>query len=162
MIWIVLAVLFIIFSIIIKKFFRNAGSSFDASSYRKKERIMNESEQALFINLQKVLGDKYIILSKVRIEDFVEVENRLGKSKRVSSRNRIKSKHIDFLICDQATTKPLLAIELDGKSHNNLKRQERDRFVNELYRAIDLPVEHINVGGNFLELAQELSNKLRN
>lgn len=162
MIWIVLVVLFIIFSIIIKKFFRNAGSSFDASSYRKKERIMNESEQALFINLQKVLGDKYIILSKVRIEDFVDVKSGMKKSESWSLRGRIKSRHIDFLICDQTMTKPLLAIELDGKSHNNLKRQERDRFVDELYRAIDLPIEHINVGGNFFELVRDLSNKLRN
>ena len=34
---------------------------------------MNESEQALFINLQKVLDGSYIVLSKVRIEDFVDV-----------------------------------------------------------------------------------------
>lgn len=159
MVWIILAVfLFIIFIIVVRKF----SSSSNVFPYRKKERVMNESEQALFINLQKFLGDKYIVLSKVRIEDFVEVKNGLKNSDRWSYRGRIKSRHIDFLICDQDTTRPLLAIELDGKSHNSLKRQERDRFIDELYGAINLPVKHINVGGNFFELAQELSNKLSN
>ncbi|MCK5490270.1 MAG: DUF2726 domain-containing protein [Candidatus Pacebacteria bacterium] len=80
---------------------------------------MNASEQALYINLQKNLSDTFIVLSKVRIEDFVKVKTGIAKNKRFGFRNKIKSRHIDFLICDLATTKPILAIELDGASHNN-------------------------------------------
>ena len=129
------------------------------SLYRKKDRVMNESEQALFINLQKTLGDRYIVLSKVRIEDFVEATHGAGG---YGARGRIKSRHVDFLICDSSTTKPLLAVELDGKSHQGEDRQERDRFVDELYKAIGLPIQHIPVGSNFSECAQGINEALKN
>lgn len=135
----------------------------DLSLFRKRERVMSESEQALFINLQKALGDEYIVLSKIRIEDFVEVNrNGISDNNRWGLRGRIKSRHVDFLICERATTKPLLAIELDGKSHYDTRRQDRDHFVDELYKAINLPVEHIHVGGNFSELAQKIGDTLKN
>lgn len=162
MAWIIFAtLLFIIFVIVVKKFSHDTGGHLIAFSYLKKERIMNKSEQAFFINLRKVLGDEYIVLSKVRIEDFVEVnkKNMSNFSNYWSLRGRIKSRHIDFLICDLANTKPLLAIELDGKSHNDAQRRSRDQFVDELYKAIDLPIEHICVDENFSQSVQKIRKK---
>lgn len=120
---------------------------------------MNESEQAFFINLQKTLGNRYVVLSKVRIEDFVEATHGVGG---YGARGRIKSRHVDFLICDRATTQPLIAVELDGKSHQGESRQERDRFVDELYKTIGLPIRHISVGSNFSECAQAINETLKN
>lgn len=76
-------------------------------------------------------------------------------------RGRIKSRHVDFLICDRATTKPFLAVELDGKSHQGEGRQERDRFVDELYKTIGLPIRHIPVGSNFSECVQRINEELQ-
>lgn len=133
----------------------------DNSSYKRKYRVMNQSEQALYINLQKSLGDKFIVLSKVRIEDFVEVDVRnMSWGKQQGLRGKIKSRHVDFLICDLASTKPILAIELDGSSHNNYKRIERDDFVDSVYKGISLPVDHIHVGSNFSEEAGRVRNIL--
>ncbi|QQR77154.1 MAG: DUF2726 domain-containing protein [Candidatus Moraniibacteriota bacterium] len=159
MFWIILLFIFLLIVIAIKPFLRRNGRSVDFSLYRKKDRVMNESEQALFINLQKTLGDRYIVLSKVRIEDFVEATHGIGG---YGARGRIKSRHVDFLICDRATTKPLLAVELDGKSHQGEDRQKRDRFVDELYKTIGLPIRHIPVGSNFSECAQEINEALKN
>lgn len=139
----------------------NSSASAYNSPYKRKYRVMNQSEQALYINLQKNLGDKFIVLSKVRIEDFVEVEfGKLTKSEHWGFRGKIKSRHVDFLVCDLASTKPILAIELDGSSHNSYSRMERDHFVNELYKAIGLQVEHIHVGSNFSEEAIRIRNIL--
>ena len=159
MLWILLLFIFLLIVVAIKPLFRSCGKSINFSLYHKKDRVMNESEQALFINLQKTLDARYIVLSKVRIEDFVEVTHRAGG---YGARGRIKSRHVDFLICDRATTKPLLAVELDGKSHEEEDRQKRDRFVDELYKTIGLPIQHIPVGSNFLECAQEINETLKN
>ena len=150
---------FLLIVVAIKPFLRRSSRSVDFSLYHKKDRVMNESEQALFINLQKTLGDRYVVLSKVRIEDFVEATH--GASG-YGARGRIKSRHVDFLVCDRATTKPLLAVELDGKSHREEDQQKRDRFVDEIYRTIGLPIRHIPVGINFLECAQEINETLKN
>ena len=159
LIWIIL---FVIGIVLIKIFFEKIKFKKSVLGYLKKERVMNTSEQALYINLQKTLGDKFIILSKVRIEDFVEVKSDLARNKFNGLRNRIKSRHVDFLICDLATTKPLLAIELDGASHKNIDRIERDKFVNNLYGEINLKVEHVLKGSDFLEEATKIKNILKN
>lgn len=132
------------------------------AAYRKKERVLNNSEQALFINLEKILGAEYILLSKVRIEDFIMIgeKNILNNHHRWGLRNRIKSRHVDFLICDTSTTKPLLAIELDGKSHLSFKQQKRDNFIDKLYQTIGLPVKHVSVGSDFASEAQNILNVL--
>lgn len=159
MLWIVLLLVFFLVVVALKPLLRKHGRSVDFSLYRKKDRVMNESEQALFINLQKTLGGRYIVLSKVRIEDFVEATHGVGG---YGARGRIKSRHVDFLICDRVTTKPFLAVELDGKSHREEDQQKRDRFVDELYEAIGLPIQHIPVGSNFLECAQGINETLKN
>jgi hypothetical protein len=133
----------------------------EVKAYRKRDRVMNASEQALFINLQHQLQGKFLVLAKVRIEDFVEAVHEGFDEKEVwGNRNRIKSRHIDFLICDFATTKPLLAIELDGNSHNRPDRLRRDSFVNKLYKDIEIRVEHIPVGSNFESEAVKIKDLL--
>ncbi len=163
MIWIIILFLFIISVAIIELLIKKKKRKVDLSSYKKKEKIMNESEQALFISLRKALGDEYVVLSKVRIEDFVEVskKNVSDYNNRWSLRGRIKSRHVDFLICDLTNTKPLLAIELDGKSHNDAQRQSRDQFVDELYKAIDLPIEHICVDENSSQAVQKIQEIIK-
>ncbi len=162
MTWTVISIIFIIAVVLAKAFIEKKEGLASLSSYQKKDRVMNESEQALFINLQKALGDAYIVLSKVRIEDFVGVDKKnISNNNHWGLRGKIKSRHVDFLICNHATTKPLLAIELDGKSHNDIRRKNRDQFIDELYNAIGLPIEHIQVGGNFLELVRVISDNLR-
>ncbi len=84
------------------------------------------------------------------MEDFVDVEfGKLPNNVRFGFRNKIKSRHIDFLICDRESTKPLLAIELDGYSHNNYNRIKRDDFVDSAYKDIRLPVERLRVACDF-------------
>ncbi len=162
MTWTIILIVFIVAVALAKAFIEKKERLTSLSSYQKKDRVMNESEQALFINLQKALGDAYIVLSKVRIEDFVDVDKKnISSNGHWGLRGKIKSRHVDFLVCNHATTKPLLAIELDGKSHNDPRRKNRDQFVDELYSAISLPIQHIQVGGNFLELAQAISNDLK-
>ncbi|OGD69161.1 hypothetical protein A3E89_00975 [Candidatus Campbellbacteria bacterium RIFCSPHIGHO2_12_FULL_35_10] len=126
-----------------------------------RQRILDDREQALFINLKKQLENKYTVLSKVRIEDFVGVKNdNLKKNEHFGLRNRIKSRHVDFLICDLNTTRPLLAIELDGTSHNRYDRKERDNMLNRIYKDINLRYIHIKVGDDFEQRAEEIKNNL--
>lgn len=86
-----------------------------------------------------------IICPKVRLEDFINVRNIREKQ---SYRGRIKSRHVDFLICDREM-KPLCGIELDDSSHNSWKAQKTDKFKNELYNAIGLKLYRVQTGSNF-------------
>ncbi len=59
--------------------------------------------------------------------------------------SRIAQKHLDFLVCDSATMKPLLGIELDDSSHKQENRQERDDFVDRVFEAAGLPLLRLPV-----------------
>jgi very-short-patch-repair endonuclease len=128
-----------------------------------KPKTMNGSEQAFYINLKKQIGEFYLILSKVRIEDFIGVKHGgLTKPERFGLRNKIKSRHVDFLICDLKTSRPLIAIEIDGASHNSYKGIKRDEMLDKIYKDINLEYVHIRVGSNFKEKVEKIKEILNN
>lgn len=132
-----------------------------AFPYVKRNRVMNSSEKAFYIILKNALEGKYIVLSKVRIEDFIKIESRFMSWIKIQSfRGKIKSRHVDFLICDYSTTKPLLAIELDGPTHLDPKRIIRDSFVDEVYREAGLSCVHLLVNSDFKKEAEKIKNQL--
>jgi hypothetical protein len=62
------------------------------------------------------------------MEDIIEVNSGLEKKEAYGYRSRIKSRHIDFVICDRDTLEILMCIELDDRSHNTKKAKEADAF----------------------------------
>ncbi len=129
------------------------SNNINFSNYKKADSILTEAEFNFYNVLSLALhNSEYIICPKVRIADFVKV---LGKESRQSNLNRIKSKHIDFLICNKKLA-PIVAIELDDKSHSN--KQDRDNFVNELYKSINLPILRIKNGQGYsvIELREKI------
>lgn len=164
MLWTILIVIVVVIAafFLVEMLIKRKKHTQIRSAFRPTERVMNESEQSLFDNLQKTLGNEYIILSNARLEDFLEInEQEVADNEKMQDlRSRIKSHQADFLICNRAS-KPLLAIELDDKSHYDAERQERDKHIDDLYKTIDLPIKHFPVGNDSLEFAQSVSDFLK-
>ncbi len=144
MIYIVLAIIIVAF-IFKSAFSDNQGKSKETSTNtqvqdvdQSKEKIEpkpnNEFKKAYYgtdslvtkaeLNFYRILNNicnelDCLLFSKVRVADIVKVRS---IENRQSYFNRIKSKHIDFVLCDKNHLKPLLCIELDDKSHNNSKK----------------------------------------
>lgn len=84
----------------------------------------------------------FYIFSKVRLADIVKV--RVHKNYySYSWFNKIKAKHIDFVLCDTIRYKPLILIELNDSSHYNKDVIERDRFVKKLMEDLKIPLLQI-------------------
>lgn len=115
--------------------------------YIKKNYFFNQSEREFYYILNDILGDKYLLFSKVRMSDLLYLPKYMHNSYHYL--NKIQSKHIDFLICEKQNIKPLLAIELDGNSHLRDDRIERDEFVDEIFKDADLPILHIKVSNRY-------------
>lgn len=77
---------------------------------------------------------------EVRISDLVYVKR---PHENQGARNRIDRKHVDFLICETKTMDPKLVVELDDQSHQRKDRQDRDEFVDEVFRIAGIPIVHI-------------------
>ena len=112
--------------------------------YELVNEFLSPAELNFFFNLKAVVGSSAHIFSKVKLGDlFYAKAGDYGKNR--SYMNRIDRKHVDFLLCDNKTLKPILGIELDDKSHQRSDRQERDNFVNHVFRAAHLPLLHLPV-----------------
>lgn len=125
--------------------------------YHQVDEFISAAELNFFFSLKTIVGDSTHIFSKVKLSDlFYAKAGDYGKNR--SYTNRIDRKHVDFLLCDAKTLKPILGIELDDKSHQRSDRQERDDFVNHVFEAAKLPLMHISVQRSYSQ--SELKSKI--
>lgn len=103
--------------------------------------LLTKKEWAFYKNL-KPITDKHNlhILAKVRLADLVEVKKGLSNSQKTKAFNKIKSKHIDFVLANPENLAVKCAIELDDSSHNEIDRQQRDYFLDKVCETVKLPL----------------------
>jgi hypothetical protein len=79
----------------------------------------------------------HLILAKVRLADLVDADERHPRWQ--ANFNRVCSKHIDFVICD-SLFRPIIAVELDGSSHEREDQCKRDLDVDRILENASLPL----------------------
>lgn len=100
------------------------------NAYYGTNSLVSKAELNLYRILNNISIDiDCVLFSKVRLADIVKVAK---VENRQSYFNRIKSKHIDFVLCDKNSLKPLLCIELDDRYHNKSDRRARNKFVDDI------------------------------
>lgn len=110
--------------------------------YEMVNSIFTKSEKIVFDIIKSVCEKNNLLLfAKVRLADIVKIEK--GNKNFNYWFNKIRSKHLDYLICENINIKPIIAVELDDYTHNQKNRKERDIFVDEVYSKIGLPILHI-------------------
>ncbi len=112
--------------------------------YRLNDRFLTPAELRFYEALRPVVSERALLCAKVSLGDLFRVQTDDTSQFRVYT-NKIDRKHVDFLLCDPATMRPLVAIELDDRSHQRADRQARDAFVNEVFQSAGLPLLHISV-----------------
>ena len=111
--------------------------------FRKNRYFLNDSEKKLFYALKEIAAVRRLhVFAKVRMEDLLWQPDSFEKYR---YRAMVKSRHIDFVLCDYQNIDPVLGIELDGPSHDLPERIERDAFVNDVFADAGLPLLHIPV-----------------
>jgi len=110
--------------------------------YRVRDDFLSPAEFSFYKVLASLGGTRLTIQSKVRLADVFFVAR---PNENVTYFNRIAQKHLDFLVCDSITMKPLLGIELDDSSHNRNDRQDRDDFVERVFQVAGLPLLRLPV-----------------
>lgn len=106
--------------------------------------LLTKAEMNFYKILKDAIEDTHIICPKVRMLDVLWTKTYHVKDKGIFL-SKVNRKHFDFVICDIETLKPLFAIELDDKSHEEEERKERDKFVDELFESLNFNVIHIPV-----------------
>lgn len=126
--------------------------------YQLRDHFLSPAELSFFDVLRTVVGNRATLCSKVALGDIFWVKKDDASVYRRYT-NKIDRKHVDFLLCDSATMRPILGIELDDKSHQRADRRERDAFVDQVFQAAGLPLLHIPVKRTYViaELSAQLA-----
>ena len=104
--------------------------------YRKKY-LLTKPEYKFYLVLKEVCDSHhYLICPKVGLKELANVTS---KDNYYHWFYKISAKHVDFVITD-GNLLPYKAIELDDRSHKRPEVQERDKFKNEFFAAIHLPL----------------------
>jgi hypothetical protein len=129
--------------------------------YNLRDKFLSPAELSFFNVLRAVVGNRAVLLTKVALGDVFWVKKDDPSRYRIYT-NKIDRKHVDFLICDSVTMQPIIGIELDDKSHQHPDRQERDAFVDQVFKAARLPILHVPVKRAYVasELEAQLSSYL--
>lgn len=114
--------------------------------YRLRDDFLSPAELSFYRVLVTVLGATATVCPKVNLSDILFVAR---PNENQGARGRISQKHVDFLICDSATMRPRLGLELDDSSHQRADRQARDEFVDAVFAAASLPLVHVPVRASY-------------
>src|SRR2546421_3622531 len=127
--------------------------------FLRRKYLLTKAEKSFYEILRAVVAP-HTVLAKVRLADLVEADER--HLLRRSNFDHIKSRHIDFVICDRALS-PIIAIELDDSSHQRPDRVARDRDVNRISEIAELPILRVAVRPAYTEtdIAKQLLARLR-
>ncbi len=126
--------------------------------YRVRDDFLSPAEQNFYLVLKSAVSDWALICPKVALGDLFYAKSNDSSQYRTYT-NKIDRKHVDFLLCDPKTVKPLAGIELDDKSHQRNDRQARDEFVEQVFAAAKLPLVRMPVRSAYS--VAELNSLLR-
>lgn len=152
----IFVIIILILDIIINKLPKQENESINnkslSSLYERKNYLLTQNELK-FYKLLKNITDKYNLnlFSQVALYGII-------KSKNIKDFNKIKNKSIDFVVTD-VNCKIKLCIELDDSTHIKENRQKRDKFINNLFKELNIKLIRIPVQ-SYYNLS-ELENKIK-
>lgn len=115
--------------------------------YTRKDFLISRPEHEFFNVLVEILGSKYYIFTQVHLPTILD--HKIKGQTWKAAFSHINGKSVDFVVCDKAYIKPLLAIELDDKSHDRLDRIERDSEVERMLEEAGMPLIRFGNNGSF-------------
>ena len=148
-------VLIIIAVLIVQYLLRNEKiSSKSKYQYGRKDFIMTRAEHECYNALVAEMGLDYFFFPQIHLDAIVYPQD--TRKDRLYAFRHINQKSLDFVACDKKFMRPLFAIELDDKTHNQPKRIERDKEVERILHGAGIPLIRIENRGRFdqRELAQ--------
>lgn len=131
------------------KFYRPPARKAPVSyPYARRTALFSQTEQRLLRVLREAVPQLQVF-GKVRLEDVVGVRRGLSRSEHVAARNRIKSRHVDFVLTDPASSWIICVIELDDASHDRAGARLADNFKDLALEAAGVPQLRIRASASY-------------
>jgi hypothetical protein len=127
-------------------------------AYRRRNCVMTKSEHALFDLLNQTVGNKYYVFPQVHLPTILD--HMVKGQSWIGAFRHINQKSVDFVLCDKINSSPILAIELDDRSHERPDRIERDHEVERIFTGADMPLLRLKGILSPTELTQKIESSI--
>lgn len=118
--------------------------------------LLTPTEAAFYPVLDDIARRQGLLLfCKVRLSDVAKTAHAENYSTYMKFFGKVKSKHLDFVLCDAGFI-PLVVIELDDPSHENRPNRENDMLKDVVLESIDLPLIRVPVARHYNKKELEL------
>ena len=135
-----------------KKVFKN-----NVYHYTAKYSLMSKAESDFFVKLERTVSERYYVFPQVHLSAILD--HRVKRQEWKYAFSHINGKSVDYVLCSKTTLKPTYAIELDDYTHDKSDRRERDREVERIFEAANLPlVRFKNKDASESEIIRALAN----
>lgn len=141
-IYIISAVIFLVLFIILIRFLTDKKRHLAAEIKGRYNAtaLLTPTEAAFFPVIDEIAADYGLYLfSKVRLADVAKTARAEDYSTYMRYFGKVKSKHLDFVLCDSDFI-PVVVIELDDPSHLNKPNRENDLLKDVVLESISLPL----------------------
>jgi very-short-patch-repair endonuclease len=119
---------------------------------------MNSNEIELFKLLKEAVGLDYLIVPQVHFEKLIDPLRWNGEKKYAVG--HVSRWSVDFGLFDLKTFEPVLAIELNGETHNNPETKIKDEEKGRHLKEAGIPL--LIFQNHKLPNSHELSDSIRN
>jgi len=92
---------------LVRRFFGQSSKALVDMPYRLRDDFLSPAELSYYKVLTSILGPKATLCTKVSLSDIIFITK---TDQFMSYFNRISRRHVDFLLCESSTLKPVLAI----------------------------------------------------
>lgn len=130
--------------------------------YTRNPYFISYAERSFYRILEQVIANKYYIFPQVSLGSLLKVDKQ--GEEYWAYMNKISRKSIDFVIVDKTSFNALLVIELDDKSHNMYKREDRDAFLKDALNQANIDFIRFPVRSSYSpnDIHKELSQYFNN
>ncbi len=134
---------------------KNTYSSYSSNKnykkyYRPKRYVISLNELNFYNVLTEIANELNLtVFSQVSLYNIVETLPNLDYKTKRTYFNQISQKSIDFVLVDKNDCRIKLCIELDDSTHQQKNRIERDKFINELFRCLEINLLRYPVYKNY-------------
>lgn len=141
----ILPVLLLIFVFVVSKLIKNSrgGKEFN---YQTKGPLFSKAENVFFHYLLRITPQGFAVMGKVRVEDLIYAVRDKGY---IVGRNKIRAKHVDFVMIKIDTGEIAGILELNDNSHLRLDRKDRDEFLDQAFSSCGIKILWVTVSNNY-------------
>jgi len=113
--------------------------------YQRAGSLLSAGEHRFKLSLDRAIPPTTTVMVKVRLAALINVKRTARGADWTRAFNKIRSKEIDFVLCDKDTLEIRCALELNDSSHGFPHRQARDHFLRTALDSAGIPLIEVPV-----------------